>query len=334
MRVALVLRRCPAFRGRSRGQSCRKCSTDPLTPVGLYATVNVVRSDNTPLPWGRDGPGHPGSHRPPRRRCRASGLSLRRFAQALGTSPSRLSSYRTGRVAPSAAFLLRAERIANALRQARRDSVPTILDAMESIRRADSKHDDDWTYALALEARDRLRDTLRRHRSLAATWEIQPPANVADRWRTLVAAFVSHEFTRSGLPAPPWTEGLRLATEWVLDTPRLSEMRSSVRLLTGWPSATSSSPRRTWSPCDRRCPRATRTRCGNHAGSAGRARYTPARARSGGKRLRRRRGCHGARMLATALNIPGDNPEATRTEALAIGRWAQEFAQSLRNHDQ
>lgn len=152
-----------------------------------------------------------------------SGLSLRRFAHALGTSPSRLSSYRAGRVAPSAAFVLRAERIANALRQARRASVPTILDAMESIRHADSKHDDDWTYALALEARDRLRDTLRRHRALAATWEVQPPANVADRWRTLIAAFVSHEFAEAGLPAPPWTESANLATEWVLDTPRLSE---------------------------------------------------------------------------------------------------------------
>jgi len=151
----------------------------------------------------------------------ASGVSLRGFAHTLGTSPSRLSSYRNGRVAPSAAFLLRAERIASALRQARRDNVPTILDAMESIRRADSKHDDDWTYALALEARDRLRDTLVRHRSLAATWEIQPPANVADRWRTLVAAFVSHEFVEAGLPVPLWTEGLRLATEWILDTPRL-----------------------------------------------------------------------------------------------------------------
>lgn len=151
-----------------------------------------------------------------------SGLSMRRFAHALGTSPSRLSSYRTGRVAPSAAFLLRAERIANALRQARRDSVPTVLDAMESIRQADSRNDDDWTYALALEARDRLRDTLRRHRSLAATWEVQPPANVADRWRTLIAAFVSHEFVKAGLPAPPWTEAPKLDTEWVLDTPRLS----------------------------------------------------------------------------------------------------------------
>ena len=152
-----------------------------------------------------------------------SGLSMRRFAHALGTSPSRFSSYRTGRVAPSAAFLLRAERIADALGQARRDSIPTLLDAMDSIRSADSRSDDDWTYAIALEARDRLRDILRRHRSLAATWEIQPPSTVADRWRILVCAFVSHEFMEAGLPAPPWTEHPKLATEWVLDTPRLSE---------------------------------------------------------------------------------------------------------------
>ena len=152
----------------------------------------------------------------------SSGLSMRRFAHAVGTSPSRLSSYRTGRVAPSAAFLLRAERIASALRQARRDNIPTLLDAMESIRRADSRSDDDWTYALALEARDRLRDILRRHRSLAATWEVQPPSTVAERWRALVAAFVSHEFAEAGLPAPPWTEAPKLDTEWVLDTPRLS----------------------------------------------------------------------------------------------------------------
>lgn len=152
-----------------------------------------------------------------------SGLSMRRFAHALATSPSRLSSYRSGRVAPSAAFLVRAERIANALRQAQRDSVPTILDATHSIRRADSLHDDDWTYALAVEARDRLRDILQHHRFLAATWEIQPPDIVADRWRTLLAAFVGHEFIEAGLPAPPWTESPKLATEWVLDTPRLSE---------------------------------------------------------------------------------------------------------------
>lgn len=32
-----------------------------------------------------------------------------------------------------------------------------------------------------------------------------------------------HEFVEAGLPAPPWTKSPKLATEWVLDTPRLSE---------------------------------------------------------------------------------------------------------------
>ena len=42
----------------------------------------------------------------------------------------------------------------------------------------------------------------------------------------------------------------------------------------------------------------------------------------------------GEGRLATVLNIPGDDPEATRTEALAIGRWAQEFALALRGRNQ
>lgn len=42
----------------------------------------------------------------------------------------------------------------------------------------------------------------------------------------------------------------------------------------------------------------------------------------------------GEGRLATALTIPGDDPEATRTEALAIGRWAHEFATSLRGRRQ
>ena len=38
----------------------------------------------------------------------------------------------------------------------------------------------------------------------------------------------------------------------------------------------------------------------------------------------------GEGLLATVLSIPGDDPEATHTEALAIGRWAHDFASSLR----
>ena len=84
-----------------------------------------------------------------------SGLSLRRFAHALGTSPSRFSAYRSGQTAPSAAFLLRAERIAAALSEARRDKIPSSIDAIDALRRAAKRGDEDWTYALALELRDR-----------------------------------------------------------------------------------------------------------------------------------------------------------------------------------
>lgn len=151
-----------------------------------------------------------------------SGLSLRQFAHALGTSPSRFSAYRSGRTAPSAPFMLRAERIADALCRARRDGIPSSIDAIGSLRRAADGGDEDWTYAIALELRDRLRDILSRHKHLAAAWEAQPPA-IEGRWKALAAAFVSHEFHEAGLSAPQWTDSARLDTEWVLDTPRLTD---------------------------------------------------------------------------------------------------------------
>jgi transcriptional regulator with XRE-family HTH domain len=150
-----------------------------------------------------------------------SGLSLRQFARALGTSPSRFSAYRAGRTAPSAAFLLRAERIADALAAARGAGVPSSLDAVASLRKAVDAGDEDWTYALALEVRDRARDILRRRRDLAAAWEAQPPP-LDSRWQALTAALVSHEFTEAGIQAPAWTEPPLLDQEWVLDSPRLT----------------------------------------------------------------------------------------------------------------
>lgn len=151
-----------------------------------------------------------------------SGLSLRQFARALSTSPSRFSSYRSGKTAPSAAFLLRAERIAAALSKAREKKIPNSLEAVDSLKRAAKRGDEDWTYALALEVRDRLHDILSRHRELAPAWEAQP-ATLDTRWQTLTAAFVGREFDEAGLPAPRWTFTEPLDVEWVLDTPRLSE---------------------------------------------------------------------------------------------------------------
>lgn len=151
-----------------------------------------------------------------------SGLSLRQFAHALGTSPSRFSAYRSGQTAPSAAFLLRAERIAEALSQARRDRIPSSIDAVNSLRRAAKRGDEDWTYALALEMRDRLHDVLLNHKDLAPAWEAQPPP-IETRWKALTAAFVGREFSEAGLAPPRWTAAEPLDSEWVLDTPRLTE---------------------------------------------------------------------------------------------------------------
>jgi hypothetical protein len=46
----------------------------------------------------------------------ASGLTSAQFAARLGTSPSRMSTYLTGKVVPSAALMVRAEAIASATR--------------------------------------------------------------------------------------------------------------------------------------------------------------------------------------------------------------------------
>lgn len=153
-----------------------------------------------------------------------SGLSLRQFARALGTSASRFSQCKSGQTAPSAAFLLRAERIATALSTARRDRIPSSIDAFQALRRAANKGDEDWTYALALESRERLRDILKHHPDLASAWEAQPAA-LEDRWHTLLAAFIAHEFESAGLAAPSWTRTPALDEAWVLDTPRLTEQQ-------------------------------------------------------------------------------------------------------------
>lgn len=57
-----------------------------------------------------------------------SGLTNAEFARAVGTSPSRYSMYRTGKVAPAATFLVRALRIAKALAAADREEILDLRD--------------------------------------------------------------------------------------------------------------------------------------------------------------------------------------------------------------
>lgn len=63
-----------------------------------------------------------------RRRLRAliesSGLTAGEFAHRLGTSPSRLSTYVSGKVVPSATLLIRGETVASTAREQRRSGPP------------------------------------------------------------------------------------------------------------------------------------------------------------------------------------------------------------------
>lgn len=102
---------------------------------------------------------------------------------------------------------------------------PSAPDAVNALRAALSRGDEDRAFAVALEVRDRLRDQVgeaQHHGHLVAAWATCPTGLEA-RWHVLLAAFVSHEFESAGLPAPGWTAAARLGTAWVLDTPRLTE---------------------------------------------------------------------------------------------------------------
>lgn len=143
-----------------------------------------------------------------------SGLGKAAFARALNTSPSRYSTYRSGKVAPTAAFLMRAVRIADALADARDRGIPSSLSAAASIDHALRSRGELAAFSLALEARDRLEDVLDARPSLAAAWEASASLD-DERWSTLFAALVGHTFQRSGLPSPRWTEGRALDISWM-----------------------------------------------------------------------------------------------------------------------
>jgi transcriptional regulator with XRE-family HTH domain len=144
-----------------------------------------------------------------------SGLTQAAFARALGTSPSRFSTYMTGKTSPSGTFIARAIRIGKALARARETRTPASLSFAAAIQRALAKGDEHWALSMSLEARDRLRDTLERQPDVADAWSAQPHTG-SDRWDTFLAALVTHEFETAHRRAPHWTEGKFLQRQWII----------------------------------------------------------------------------------------------------------------------
>ncbi|HTW16643.1 MAG TPA: helix-turn-helix transcriptional regulator [Nocardioides sp.] len=153
----------------------------------------------------------------------SSGLTQRDFARAIGTSPSRMSAYLHGDTAPSAPLLMKCQRIGNALCAAREENIPSPLDCAASLRCSlETAQRASGVLRFALEARDRLRDTLENRPHLADAWDAK--ATIGEkRWDTLFAALVEHEFTTAGRPAPSWAHVEPLEEEWIPAKGRQSE---------------------------------------------------------------------------------------------------------------
>lgn len=153
-----------------------------------------------------------------RQGVRRSGLTQAAFARAIGTSPSRFSTYVSGSTVPSAAIYLRALRLGSSLAAARARGLMTPDDTTASVNRALTDGDEDWAFRMVLQARDDLRAALRSELrdELVGAWTRRAAAIDAPRYDALFRALIAHEF---GSDAPAWTAGPTLAEEWVMDDP-------------------------------------------------------------------------------------------------------------------
>ena len=147
-----------------------------------------------------------------------SGLSQAAFATALGTSASRLSTYRSGKTKPTAQFFLRAGRIAHALHAAREYRIMTAPATAMAIREAS---DEDWAWGMLLQGRDHLRLLLSRHDGSEAAWEAAPSTTGQAGFDTLLAVLTAHEFESAGEDPPEWSRVNGLSDPWIPEHPFL-----------------------------------------------------------------------------------------------------------------
>jgi transcriptional regulator with XRE-family HTH domain len=149
-----------------------------------------------------------------------SGLTQSEFAAALETSASRFSTYRAGTTVPSAAFFLRALRVAASLKAAGSRGWMTPQSTSREISRALRKGDELWALKMTLQGRDHLRELLRRDDGAGQAWATAPRSTGDARWDALLAALTEHEFEAAGRTPPHWADAkdkrLEAHVEWVL----------------------------------------------------------------------------------------------------------------------
>lgn len=154
----------------------------------------------------------------------ASGLTQAAFARSLGTSASRFSTYRSGKVAPTAAFVHRALRIGTALGEARRLGWMSAPSTADAVREAPT---DPWRWRLLLQGRDHLRAVLSDEAlcHLRSAWEASPGSTGEAGMDALLAALARHEFEQAGRAAPAWSLRARVSPPWQPEHPFLDAER-------------------------------------------------------------------------------------------------------------
>lgn len=174
------------------------------------STTRVIGSDNIPI-MHDDATDRAAVAAEMRDAVRRSGITQAAFARRLGTSASRLSTYVTGAVVPSAVTYRRALRVADALADARRLGRMTPESTAEMVDAAVARGDEGFAVRLILQARDDLL-ALRDESPLAASsWSIRGRRIRDERLDALLRAVIAHECADA---RPDWTQAPRLAVEW------------------------------------------------------------------------------------------------------------------------
>ena len=148
-----------------------------------------------------------------------SGLTQAGFARALETSASRFSTYLSGSTSPSAAFFIRARRLARGLRVARQLRRATPGSTGIAVRAALGEGDEVWALKMVLQGRDDLRALLFSEGAGADAWECDPGALGEQAWDALLSAVVAHEFESAGRVAPRWTRREAGTGPWTFANP-------------------------------------------------------------------------------------------------------------------
>lgn len=169
-----------------------------------------------------------------------SGVSQASFAAALGTSQPRLSTYITGRVMPSAALLVRAQRLGDALQRVHGLHLMSAVDTAVALRqlfrgssRSRPARYEREALRTLLQGRDHLKLVLEAHPELTLAWHARPRSVGRLEWDALLGALTAHEFDQVGSSAPSWCQQPELPEPWVYPSALLSPAEVQART-PGW----------------------------------------------------------------------------------------------------